>query len=218
MISLLLVSIFSASLFAQQATPSATTSAANDGWQLVKDENGAKIYIHDVPNGNSREAKMIIELNAPLADVEAYFNDFSTFKNWITVYDDAYMLKRIDENEFYGYATYKTAMTGGQKMDIVIHQTTTNVGDNRVGTFTAAPAFIPTKEDYIRIQYFQTTWALRKISDKKCLFTYRMKLEREATGSEPLTDFTEGNYQDIMNLQRIFANGSPVAPKASGKR
>ena len=81
---------------------------AEPNWQLIKDENGIKVYIFETKYSDIVKAKTQTIINSPIADVRSTLDDIEHRHEWIPFLIESTALseyknnKRIEYSHFYG--------------------------------------------------------------------------------------------------------------------
>ena len=81
---------------------------AEPNWQLIKDENGIKVYIFETKDSDIVKAKTQTIINSPIAVVRSTLDDIEHRHEWIPFLIESTALseyknnKRIEYSHFYG--------------------------------------------------------------------------------------------------------------------
>ena len=99
---ILLTYLFLHQIFIQAAL--ATSSEPR--WELVKDENGIKVYIYETSDSDIVKAKTNIIVNAPIERVKAILDDIDQRHEWIPFLKESKALSEFKDNKRIEYSHF----------------------------------------------------------------------------------------------------------------
>lgn len=129
-------------------------------WQLVKDQNGIKLYKSDSPDVEFKSYKAVTVINQPLEALLEVMLDIPSYPQWMTGSRKASVVKLLSPNRTDGnmllYFVWD-AIWPFNNRDVVMKVTTVNDWDNDrviVWLQNAQDPLVPLKDGLVRIEYF----------------------------------------------------------------
>lgn len=120
-----------------------TIGSANAQWELVKDEDGIKVYLRTVPGSKIKEFKGVTNINSSLDSILAVLDDTEACPKWIHNCKDPAKLSEISFNEGYIYQVIDFPFPVKDR-DIILHSVMTQKADTKQVTIqlNAVPGYI----------------------------------------------------------------------------
>ncbi len=128
------------------------TIGGSEGWKLVKDKKGIKVYLRDVDISPIKSFKGVMEIEAKPSTLAAFFLDVDMYTEYVQLCSESKELKRISESEIYFYSVNKPPWPVKPR-DSIVHSKWFQDPDtfNITGESIGIPDFVPRKKGYIRV-------------------------------------------------------------------
>jgi len=81
-------------------------NAESSQWQLVKEEQGIKVYSYDSAESEIIKAKSIVQINSSITAVEKIINDIEYRHKWIPYLEKSLLIERKSETETIEYSLF----------------------------------------------------------------------------------------------------------------
>lgn len=176
-------------------------------WNLSKDKEGIKVFESAMGNSNFKRIKVECILDGSIDKLVAVLTDVAHHKDWIYNNKDAYLLKKINPDEFYYYTeTYLPWPMSNR--DAVAHIKIVRDSLNRFLDVieVGEPKYMPEKNGIVRVPKFSINWHVTVPATNRLGVTYI--LEVEPGGSVPawLANMfvDKGPYESFKKLEEIL--------------
>lgn len=142
-------------------------------WTLVNDENWIQIYKSDMANSSYKRVKVECTINGTMDKLVRILNDVNNYKNWIYHTKNAFVLKRINANEYYYYME-TTLPWPMQNRDAAVHIKLQKDSNNRSLNIVAfvEPDYMPVVSRKIRVPRATNTWQVTAPAPDKLHIVY----------------------------------------------
>lgn len=157
-------------------------ASAQQIWDLVKEENGIKVYTKAESGSAYKSFKAEMQVNCQIDEVINTLKNANDFKKCVTNSKEVRLLKMEGNNLYYYIETAIPWPFVNRDMVYQLHFTGTNSKQTKV-IVTGMPLFIQPKDGIIRIEKANGYWLLDFLDSNRTLVTYQMHVE--AGGSVP---------------------------------
>ena len=175
---------------------------AQKNWSLVNNESWIRIYKSDMSNSGYKRIKVECTVDGTIDKLVRVLNDVNNYKNWIYNTKNAYLIKRINPNEYYYYT--ETALPWPmQNRDVVVHIKLQRDNDRSL-TIVAhgEPDYMPVVNGKVRVPRSTNTWQVTVPAPDKLHIVY--VFEADPGGHIPLwlvnTFVNKGPYESFKKL------------------
>lgn len=161
------------------------TIGGNEGWKLVKENKGIKVYHRKTSLTAIKVFKGVAELETDLTTLCAFLMDTCNFPSWIVLCDSAELLEPADEDAdkidqvVYHLYTVNRPPWPIKPRDNVIYSVATQDPETLTLRIKAVsvPDAIPYKEECIRCPLLMVEWKLRPLNNGKTEFTFETLID-----------------------------------------
>jgi len=138
-----------------------------ESWELVKDENGIKVYIYDVGNHDIVKAKTNITVNASIERVRALLDDIDHRHEWIPFLKISKALSEYKNNKRIEYSHFSAPWPASDR-DFVYQIELINSSDKKlVYKMFSVDSILKTINDrYIRADLFESIYTLKSLNSE----------------------------------------------------
>ena len=176
-------------------------------WELIKEDNGIRVYSKSNPSSDFIEIKAVSEVASTIESFVALMNDVDNFKNWMHAAKEAKLIKRTGEYH-YTYYLLSDLPWPAQDRDVVlslsIHR---DPETNAVYTKSRnVDGVIGEKEGIQRIQSVQTSWRFVPDSADKIKIIFHTRVLPNVTLPDWLAQriYHRGPYNTITNMKNVI--------------
>lgn len=181
--------------------------AGQYNWKISKEKDGIKVYQSEVQYSSYKAIRVECTLEGNYDKLMAVLNNVSGQKDWVYHNKIAYILKRVNPNEFY-YYTEASLPWPMSNRDAVVHLKMDRDSLNRFLkiTSTSVPDYISEKSEKVRVTKSTISWDVTMPTTKTINIVYIF--EAEPGGSIPAwvaNAFIEkGPYETFKKLGEIL--------------
>jgi START domain len=142
-----------------------TMGSAKAQWELVKDENGIKVFLRTVPGSKIKEFKGVTNINSSLDSIVAVLDDTEACPKWVHNCKDPVKLSEISFNEGYVYQVIDFPFPVKDR-DLILHSVMTQNADTKQVTIrlVAVPDYISETKN-LRIKRSDGFYLLKPLPD-----------------------------------------------------
>ncbi len=188
--------------------PFTSASQEQNKWTLEKDKNGIQVYSRQLTGSKLKEVKVTRELNATLSQLVAFISDIDHYKEAVYRVAEAYLVKRVNEREFYYYSETEMIWPVSNRglvirMEFEMDHPTRTLhirGSN-------APALAPQKKGVVRIPHWHSLWTVHEIDSKRLRIDYTFAVD--PGGELPIwlvnSLIAVGPYQSFASMDKLLA-------------
>jgi hypothetical protein len=130
-----------------------------DNWTLKKDKKGLKVYIRESKDSPFKELRLKFSIEASMSSIVHLLQDVEAIPNWVYKCPNAYVLKRVNENEeiYYNYMDFPWPL---DDRDIIIRNVLTQDPETKVvrSESYSVVDFMEEKEKVVRIKSMHLWW------------------------------------------------------------
>jgi hypothetical protein len=176
-------------------------------WTLVNNESWIQIYKSDMPSSSYKRIKVECTIDGTIDKLVRILNDVNNYKNWIYNTKSAYIIKRINANEYY-YYTETTLPWPMQNRDVVVHIKLQRDNTNHTLNIVASgePKYIPEVSGKVRVPNSANTWQVTVPAPNKIHIVYIF--EADPGGHIPPwlvnTFVNKGPYESFKKLAQTL--------------
>lgn len=130
-------------------------------WEHTNTTDGVQVFVRDVPGSDVREVKSISVVPAPPARVFAVVMELDNYVRFMPYVQEARIIKRIDDNSFYGYQKLDPPMVS--ERDYTLRYTTIKDPANnyyRLSWDEANDKGPAKKDGVVRLEICKGWWSL----------------------------------------------------------
>ncbi len=175
----------------------------SEGWDLVTNKNGIKIYIRRVELTHINSCKGVMEVEEDFSQVVQLFADDENYPEWIDYVDESRVLKRVNETEAYVY-THNDLPWPASSRDAITFKWWHQDPKTLVTTakYISVPDYIPEKESTIRLALLQGKWTFTPRRNGNTIIEYEQVVD--PAGWIPLFIANRGaKYQPYFFLKKV---------------
>lgn len=183
---------------------------ASSQWKMVKERDNLKVFTMKPAESKFKAVRIEAKVEASLSAVVRALEDIDAHKEWVMRADQAFLVEEIDEATFVYYVSIDMPMTLANRDLVVYYERFQDPNTQTVQTRSyALPEHIPSKEGYVRIPYFDSTYTLTSTEDGWVEIAYEVVMD--PGGSLPAwvanLAATKGPITSITGLLDLIASG-----------
>ena len=182
-----------------------TIGSANAQWELVKDENGIKVYLRTIPGSEIKEFKGVTNINSSLDSIVAVLDDTEACAKWVHNCKDPAKLSEISFNEGYVYQVIDFPFPVKDR-DIILHSVMTQKADTKEVTvqLNAVPDYIPETKN-VRIKKSNGFYLLKPLPGGSTEVTWQHHTEPGGHVPKWLVNslLVDTPFKTLNNLRKI---------------
>jgi len=147
-----------------------------DNWNLVKEEDGVKIYTKPEPGSAYRAFKGEMLVNCRIEDIIEVLKNTKNINNWVANCKDIKLLKTEGFNQYYYIET--SLPWPFENRDMVYHYQYVQVRSGQVRiNVTGIPDYIEPRDGIVRLEKAGGYWLLTSANTNQVMVTYQMHME-----------------------------------------
>ncbi|HCX25175.1 MAG: hypothetical protein CMB80_33510 [Flammeovirgaceae bacterium] len=129
-------------------------------WKLIKEEDNIQVFARIAENSSIKEIRITCSVKTTMERMESFLSDVPKYADWVYKCDTSILLNRVSDKETYYYTTLNFPFPMTDR-DLVIHSIheIDSLGVYRSHS-KASEAYYKEQEDYVRIEYFESTWEI----------------------------------------------------------
>jgi len=156
------------------------TMGCDEGWTLVRDRQGIKVYHRKISLTPIKVFKGVAELETDLTTLCAFLMDIQNFPSWVVMCDSIDLLKpanesanRIDQVAYYIYTVNRPPWPVKPR-DNVVYVAVIQDPESLalIIKAIALPDLIPHKQGFVRCPLLMIQWKLRPLDNGNVEFTF----------------------------------------------
>ncbi|HNY64816.1 MAG TPA: START domain-containing protein [Deltaproteobacteria bacterium] len=149
--------------------------SAEEPWKPVKDADGIKVFMRQVPGSNSTEFKGTGDVKAPLEVVRKVYEDIPSFPQWYGFCREARELRRDTHNHRVMYIVIET-LGPVKDRDLVADVRSEDKPDRTIITVNAIPDdLVPRQGRYVRMTELTGTVLLTRVDPETTNVVYTVR-------------------------------------------
>ena len=147
-------------------------------WKLVRKKNNIEVYSRMSSDEKLKEIKIRGSIKSTLSEVVLALEDVKAQKEWVLRTIDARTLDYTSDSDFIYYISTDMPFPIKDR-DLVVHYTRTQDSNTKIveTKSRALPSFIPIKDSYIRIPFFDSSYRLIPKEGGWVIIEYVMKID-----------------------------------------
>lgn len=164
--------------------PISTAMAQDSSWKLRSETDGLKVYLRDFPNSNVKEVKIETVFNASLSTIISVLKDIPAYPDWIYKCEGTERLEASTQNSSLYYCEIDFPWPMSNRDFIARSKLRQDPVTKHVYIdVKGVPAYIPAKEDIVRIEDIGIHYEFIPQKDGQVKMIYR--LHSDPAGSIP---------------------------------
>jgi hypothetical protein len=184
-----------------------TLPVQGNNWQLIKEDNGIRVYSKSNPSSDFIEIKAVSEVESTIESFVALMNDVDNFKNWMHAAKEAELIKRTGKYR-YTYYLLSDLPWPAQDRDVVLSLSIHRDPQTRA-VYTQSrnvDGVINEKEGIQRIQSVETSWRFVPDSGNKIKIIFHTRVLPNVKLPEWLAQqiYHRGPYNTITNMKNVI--------------
>ena len=151
-------------------------ASAQESWNLVKDENGIKVYTRIEPGSEYKAFKAEMQVNCTIETIITVLKNTETVNSWVVNCKGVKLLNNESNDQYYYIETSLTWPF--ESRDMVYHFQYQNISAKQVKVIvTGLPGYIQPGEGIVRMAKADGYWLLSAIDANNTAVTYQMHVE-----------------------------------------
>ncbi len=187
-------------------------SQAQEKWQLVKDEDGIKVYTRRLDNEKFKEVKANFELKGSADQLIGILQNVSHQKDWSFGTKRAYLISRKNKDTITYYSEISLPWPLSNR-DLVIQLSFRKDTINKILHIQAKsiPGILPDKPSLVRVPYSLATWVVNILPDKQLKVQYTFSTNPGGILPAWLVNYAAsvGPYNSFHKLKNVIGNMNP---------
>jgi hypothetical protein len=188
------------------------SSHAQDKWQLVKDEDGIKVYTRRLDNEKFKEVKANFELKGSPDQLIAILQNVTHQKDWSFGTKRAYLISRKNRETITYYSEISLPWPLSNR-DLVIQLSFKKDTINKILHIQAKSiaGILPDKPSLVRVPYSMATWIVNILPDKKLNVQYTLSTNPGGILPAWLVNYAAsvGPYNSFNKLKDVMGKMNP---------
>lgn len=141
-------------------------SAEADKWQLVKDEEGIKVYKYESADSEIIKAKSIIQINSTITAVEKVLNNIEYRHKWIPYLEKSRLIEKKSETESIEYSLFSAPWPATDRDFVYSLEQITNLSQNKVYRMKSVNSkLMHETKTSIRAELYESVYTITAIED-----------------------------------------------------
>jgi hypothetical protein len=184
-----------------------TLPVLGSNWDLIKEDNGIRVYSKSDPSSDFIEIKAVSEVESTIESFVALMNDVDNFKNWMHAAKEAKLIQRTGEFR-YTYYLLSDLPWPAQDRDVVLSLSIHRDPQTRA-VYTKSrnvDGVVNEKEGIQRIQSVRTSWRFVPDSENKIKIIFHTRVLPNVKLPEWLAQqiYHMGPYNTITNMRNMI--------------
>ncbi len=151
-------------------------AAAQENWNLVKEEAGIKVYTKTESGSKFKAFKAEMQLSCKIENIIYVLKNTDSINNWVVNCKGVKLLRTEDSDQYYYIET--SLPLPFQNRDMVYHFQYIEANREQVRVIvTGMPGYIQPEEGIVRMVKADGYWLLTSIDTDKTSVTYQMHVE-----------------------------------------
>ncbi len=149
---------------------------SNEGWELIKNKKGIRVYTRDVKGSSLHAFKGMTQLESCQSMLNRFFADTDAYPDWIGLVTFSKKIK-IVENPFDGYFyAVITPPWPVKKRDTVAHHTIVQEPETLITTFKmiGISDFCPISKKHVRVPLFYSMFKTTPLENGKVEISFEV--------------------------------------------
>jgi len=185
------------------------SAQANDHWELIKEDQGIRVYSKSDAPKDFIEIKAISHINSSLAPFVALMNDVDNFKNWMHATREATLINRKGPYH-YTYYMLSDLPWPARDRDVILNlRIQKNEKTQAIYTRSRnVQGMIHHKEGIHRIQSVETSWHFIPEKDGRIRIVFQTRVKPNVQLPDWLAEkvYHIGPYNTILNMKKMVRN------------
>lgn len=185
----------------------ANASYSQTDWQLIKDQNGIKVYTANEGSSKFKSIKVEAVLTGTLQKLVNILRDVKNNKEWVYSTKQSYPIKQISSNEVLYYSETELPWPLSNRDIPVRMRLNLNTANNTLHVLASGePNSFPLQKGKVRLQFFNSTWDVKYDGKNKISISYYLKMDPSGNVPVQVTNLfiTKGPYETFENLSKLL--------------
>lgn len=182
------------------------SAQAGDNWELIKEDQGIRVYSKSGISGELIEIKATSHINSALGSFVALMNDVQNFKNWMHATQEAKIIQR-EGPYHYTYYMLSDLPWPARDRDVILNLRIQKDKASRAVYVQSqnVRGLIKEKEGVRRIESVQTTWHFIPENNGRIRIVFQTKIKPNVQLPEWLAEkvYQIGPYNTILNMKEM---------------
>lgn len=142
--------------------------AGSENWQLVRNENGIKVYTYDSEHSDILKAKASAVINAPLEIIKNILDDIDNRHHWVPYLQKSVLLETLPDHSRIEYSIFYAPWPAFDR-DFVYRLNIAKESENYIH-YEMSSVISPLMEDQpwlVRAELFESSYTLTRLSETK---------------------------------------------------
>jgi len=178
-----------------------------NGWNLLRDEQGIRIYSRPVPGSSIDEYMGVTIIKAPVETVQKVLGDISSHVIWRYNCIESRIIRKKDDSDMIIYTITKTPWPLSYR-DVVLNVTRRILPDKNtviINMKALTQNLVPMSKKYVRIRKLEGKWVLERKGAGRTLITYTNMLDPAGSIPESMANraSSEMPFNTLRGLHRM---------------
>lgn len=134
--------------------------AIEKDWKLVKDTDGIQVYTRMAENSKFKEIRIQALFKANIDTLFNKLNNPDTYTDWVYKCTQGKILEKKNDQEFHYYTVSNLPFPAKNRDMVVKCKQWVDEDGTKYSHSVAAPDFIPTNNNLVRIPHFVSNWKI----------------------------------------------------------
>jgi hypothetical protein len=181
------------------------TAAAQDKWDLKKDEGGIQVYTRKAATGNIKELRVTCVLEASRAQLISTLQNIADYSSWVYSNKKSYILKTLNPQNII-YYTESHLPWPIKDRDLIVQLNISPTPEVLNIQAKSVPDYLPLKDEYVRVPYSLATWKVTDAPNNKLKVDYTFSVDPGGNIPSWLVNatLTIGPYNSFAKLKEIL--------------
>jgi hypothetical protein len=184
---------------------------AQEKWQLIKNEDGIRVYTRRLDNEKFKEVRAEFELNGTEDQLIAILQNISHQKEWSYGTKKTYLISKKNKDTLIYYSEVKLPWPLSNR-DLVIELSFKKDTANKVLYIQAKsiPGILPDKPNLVRVPFSLASWDVKTMPNRLLKIQYTFSTNPGGDLPSWLVNFAAsvGPYNSFQKLKKIIAKGN----------
>jgi hypothetical protein len=179
-------------------------SGSNE-WELVRDQNGVKIYTLKAPGSDLIQVKGVVRVRSTLAGILSFMIDPATCDDYGCY--DSYIVERVDDHLLYSFCRVKLPFLFQPRELVIRSQIHQNAQTKEVLLMnTSAPDKVPPSDCCLRVTDMNNRLRFTPLGNGQVEFEYTMNMDEGGYLPDLLLNIKRPDrvYEVLSGLQKLL--------------
>jgi hypothetical protein len=184
---------------------------AQDGWELVKDKDGIKVYTRKAENIDFKEFKGTVTIDQSVSSFLAVISDVENLTEWVYSIVKAKKLRQTGDTLLIYYAESKVPWPFDNR-DAVYEEKVSWDNTNRIlmVNINCLPEYTKPKDGIVRIPFAKGFWRVEELENHHIKVTFRMLVDPGGTIPAWLANafVVDSPFETLKGLTEVIGKSS----------